>query len=300
MVKYTNKTKKKIKKNKYKQKGGSKKDLTKCAPSSDKKHISCFSKKSLLKILEAIKNDNNNIKYSSNENIQSLWNKINEYFKNVCNDEWCWIEQQIVKNINDPELSKYTFRPKMPKKWQYNPHEWLNTLDIENVMKQYEKKYDDFKFIGPVPIDFDYQLSPGICVINELCRINVNHLLKKNIKKIGIIFNLDKHDQPGSHWVALFCDLNKGVYYFDSYGIKPPNEVNVLMDKLIEQNKTNNKMEKKVNSIRHQFKDSECGVYSMHFIIKFLEGFSFDQITRDKISDDDMFKNRKKYFIKKE
>ena len=36
--------------------------------------------------------------------------------------------------------------------------------------------------------------------------------------KIGVIFNLDKHDQSGSHWVAMFIDLeNKFFFYFDSF-----------------------------------------------------------------------------------
>ena len=33
-------------------------------------------------------------------------------------------------------------------------------------------------------------------------------------KKIGIVFNLDKHNQPGSHWVALYTDLKANQVYF--------------------------------------------------------------------------------------
>ena len=39
--------------------------------------------------------------------------------------------------------------------------------------------YNDFIFIGAVPIDFDTKLSPGMCVINELCNINIQKLYKK-------------------------------------------------------------------------------------------------------------------------
>ena len=34
------------------------------------------------------------------------------------------------------------------------------------------------------------------------------------------VINLDKHDQPGSHWVAVYDDGEK-VEYFDSFGIPP-------------------------------------------------------------------------------
>ena len=43
---------------------------------------------------------------------------------------------------------------------------------------------------------------------------------------MGIVFNLDPHDKPGSHWVSMYVDLNNGgIYYFDSYGYKPLKEI---------------------------------------------------------------------------
>ena len=57
-------------------------------------------------------------------------------------------------------------------------------------------------------------------------------------------------------------------------------------------------MRKYVNNIRHQFKNSECGVYSMHFIINLLEGKTFEDVTKNIIKDDDMLKNRDLYYVK--
>ena len=32
------------------------------------------------------------------------------------------------------------------------------------------------------------------------------------------MFNLDNHDEDGSHWVSFFCDFDRNaIYYFDSY-----------------------------------------------------------------------------------
>ena len=50
------------------------------------------------------------------------------------------------------------------------------------------------------------------------------------------------------------------------------------------------------NKIRHQFKNSECGVYSMNFIIRLLNGESFNAITQNITKDDDMNECRKVYF----
>jgi hypothetical protein len=52
--------------------------------------------------------------------------------------------------------------------------------------------------------------------------------------KVGIIFNLDEHWKPGSHWVAMYGDLKKGeAYYFDSYGISPEPRVRKLMRRVV-------------------------------------------------------------------
>ena len=270
-----------------------------CSPRKDK-NFTCFSKKALLNMLESWNSyyNNNKITYSSSSSLKSLWGKLDDKLKNVCNDEYCWTKQEFVKNDDN---IKESFRPEMPSKWSENKNEWLNTLDIEAVMKQYEKKYDNFIFIGPVPIDFDHKLHPGMCVINELCNINLKKLISNGKTKIGVIFNLDPHDKPGSHWVSMFADFDKknNVYYFDSYGYKEPPEVTKLMNRLKEQGDAMNRNTTLyTNNIRHQFKNSECGVYSINFIIQLLKGKSFKDITENIINDDKMEKNRSKLFIK--
>jgi hypothetical protein len=161
-------------------------------------------------------------------------------------------------------------------------------------MKQYEQTYKRFKFIGPVTMDFDSKLSFGHCVVDELCNLDMARLYKSGIKQLGIIFNLDKHNQSGSHWVALFCCLDRcGVYYWDSYGMEPSPEVLELMNRLKAKCESMGyKIEPKINKIRHQYKNSECGVYCLHFIIQLLKGKSFDHITKNIISDDQMLEYR--------
>ena len=57
-----------------------------------------------------------------------------------------------------------------------------------------------------------------------------------------------------------------------------------------------NKVEVDYNHNRHQYKNSECGVYSMNFIIRLLNGESFKNITENKTLDDPMNRCRDKYF----
>ena len=231
---------------------------------------------------------------------KTLWNAINNVMKYKCNDELCWLKQEFIKDSYlQKELLK-NFKPFMPKTWTENPREWLNTIDIRDVMNQYEIKYPDFEFIGPVPMDFDTKVGFGECVVDELCKINLDELMKKGKTKIGVIFNLDKHTQSGSHWVAMNCDINRGeICYWDSYGIKPNPEVVVLMNRLKEQAyKLNKKLEIKINKVRHQYKNSECGMYCIYFITSLLDGKTFENIVKNIIDDDTMNGKRNDFYNK--
>ena len=45
-----------------------------------------------------------------------------------------------------------------------------------------------------------------------------DNLLKKT-KDGAYVINLDEHIDTGTHWIALFCMINK-VIYFDSFGVE--------------------------------------------------------------------------------
>lgn len=273
-----------------------------CAPgnSPDPKTCSCLSRQSLIKIASEWNtvHQDNKIVYKPKSPSVYLWKQINTRLKDKCNDEWCWIQQEFVKRL-DSDSIKDSYRPSMPKSWKNNKYEWLKTNDIENVMEQYEDAYPDFTFIGPVPIDFDKPYGFGHCIVDELCKVDLKKLKTDGYSKLGVIFNLDPHDKPGSHWVAMFCDLkNKGIYYFDSYGIVPPNEVNILMSRLKEQGKSMGiNMKIKINDIRHQYKNSECGVYSLFFITQLLKGVKFNKLIKSPILDEKMNQQRHNFFI---
>lgn len=159
---------------------------------------------------------------------------------------------------------------------------WLNTSHINNVMKFYEVIYPNFKFMGAVPQDcFQYSQC-------NLGKTSFDKLLNEGKTQIGIIFNLDKHNQGGSHWVALWLDLNKGqCYYCDSVGNPPLKDSSEYMDNFCYwyKNKTKKDADKRINTKRYQYDGSECGVYSMNFIIRMLNGEeTFDEIINHPLS----------------
>lgn len=216
------------------------------------------------------------------------------------NSQKCWLKQPFINRMNEKYkdfLERRLYRPRGPN----SGFKWLNTFDIMKVMDQYEHKYEDYKFLGAVPIDFDKLslLIPGTDI--PLANLDFKKMEDMGKTRLGIIFNLDPHDKPGSHWVGMFIDLKKGhALFFDSYGSRPPKEVRTLMLRL-DRYFENKKIKSRVvdyNKLRHQYKNSECGVYSIAFILRMLAGDSFKNINKNKVSDDEINQCRNVYFSK--
>lgn len=282
----------------------------KCAPTKTYKEGSCFSLKSLKKIAESynIKNPMNKIDIKDNK--EELVKELEKRMKNTCSDQTCWLRTDFVKAINDEEIENNTFRPEGPS----NKKEWLSTTDINNVVSQYQEKFKDFLFLGAVPADF---LDLDILGIKDL---NFNELKKEGKNKIGMVINLDESWKSGSHWVALYADLDKDqIYYFDSFGKKPYKRTRQFINKIfkymykdkykknprindilkggnIQNNSNYKKFDVKYNSKQHQFSTSECGVYSMNFIIRLVRGETFDEISNNVTKDIEMNNCRDIYF----
>ncbi len=97
----------------------------------------------------------------------------------------------------------------------------------------------------------------------------------------------------------MFIDNKKQeIYYFDSYGDKIPRRIKKFANKVISQGKKiNKKYTLKLTDTRHQYSDSECGMYSLYFITELIKGKPFSRFNR-KIKDKHMKKLRKMYFNK--
>ena len=203
-----------------------------------------------------------------------------------------FVKDAPIETSEKKKLLETYFRPEKPSAWMKNQREWLDSYNIEDVLNQYEESNPEFEFIGPVPIDFAKDLG-GQCVVDELCKLNLADAYAKGTRKIGIVFNLDEHDQPGSHWMCAYIHVPGGnqegaMYYFDSYGMRPPTRIATFMKMCGKQGcKT-----LLYNDIRFQRKESECGMYCLYCILCLLKGKSFEEICGSKIDDDTMIQFR--------
>ena len=167
-------------------------------------------------------------------------------------------------------------------------------------MKQYEKAYKCFEFMGPSPIDYDTKKMYGECVWEELCNFNLKEQINKGKFKIGISFNLDPHYLGGSHWVSLFINVKKKtIFYFDSAGEKIPARIMKFVKTVTSQGK-NLGIDFKFDQnypVEHQYGNTECGVYSIFFIAHMLEDTINEEYLKTHILHDKyMSKFRKIYF----
>ena len=275
-----NKTKKRKNKAPHKQSHQSQQEFKKlnCSPENKHKEYTCYSDSDLDKLKEMW-----NIRHPDQPIITSdskqIWQQLKEYYAYVCNKETCWVRQMTKNTKMEKELLD-AFAPESPAEWNKNPNEWLSSIDILKVMNQYEKKYKCFDFLGPSPIDYDTHKLYGECVWEELCHFNLAEQIKKGHTKFGVIFNLDPHYKGGSHWVSVFINVKKKlIFYFDSAGEAIPEQIKKFVDNVIVQG---NKLSVPINfkfdqnhPVEHQYGNTECGIYSLFFIVHMLE----DKIT---------------------
>jgi len=271
----------------------------KCGPTISFENGSCIPLNLLVKmaIVYNKKNKENSISlYDTLEELSPDKYKIyllfefQKRFKNSHHSEW--VNNKVFDNLSKEDkefLQTSVFRPEGPQ----GQFQWLSTIDINKTLVQYENKYPDFVFLGAVPIDF-----------NELDyypfkKMNFNELRKEGKNRLGVIFNLDEHYKGGSHWVSLFADLEKGqVYFSDSYGRKPEKRINHFMERIKDYLETCNlnNIDMRHNPTQHQKGNSECGVYSINFILRLLKGKTFDHLTRKRLTDEKVNKCRFRYF----
>ena len=290
------------KKYKYKSMAGSSIKKINCSPKpkGEMNDYSCYTDKSLFKLRDLWNARHPDSKIDSN-NGKEIHLLLSKKLDNVCNTESCWLKQKAEFGPMSSDLEE-SFAPESPPEWKKNPNEWLSSEDIIKVMKQYEKAYKCFDFLGPSPIDFDTKKLYGECVWDELCNFSLEKQIKKGKTKIGMIFNTDPHNQPGKHWISLFVNIKKKrIFFFDSTGDEAPNEVKKLIQRIEKQGLALSPPIKFVSDsnkgVEHQYGNTECGIYSLFFIVHMLEDKTTEHYLKTHILKDKYIeKFRKIYF----
>lgn len=247
----------------------------------------CYSYEALQNIAEAYnktapKDDQITITKSK----KALWNAIKSKMDRMsdCEGEWCWVKQPLEIDANERKRLASTFKPPIPK----GKYDWLSTEDIDHVINQYVQTHPELYFLGTWPMDFEK-------LHKKFTEFDPVQILKAGKTKVALVLNEDTSDQPGSHWVGLFIDLAKRqVNFFDSLGDKPKKPVIDWIERI--NKKTQKPLQLLWNPHRHQYANTECGVYTINFLIKRIEDVPFRKIVSDEIRDEAMNKKRADFF----
>ena len=104
-----------------------------CHPKNKSKK-SCLTNNVLLELKKTwnLRHPDKKIKTNNQNQIQRLIKKYNS----ICNNELCLIDSLI---HNNEEVKEKIFAPFTTLQWKKDKNTWLNSLDITNVMRQYEE-----------------------------------------------------------------------------------------------------------------------------------------------------------------
>jgi hypothetical protein len=123
---------------------------------------------------------------------------------------------------------------------------------------------------------------------NEIDEI-LNYIYNNNILKGSFIMNtLNSYDKSVGHWVAIYYDVsNDGEYtleYYDPFGNDPENNKLISkFKKLFEKMGIDAYVKVKINKIKQQsITSSNCGWFSIKFLLERLNGISFKDATKYK------------------
>jgi hypothetical protein len=296
-----------------------------CSPEGQemhKRHKTCFTKEALERLGATWNehNPHNQIAPGQMKTKIGIWNALNEKMRIVCGEspskEACWADNIFGQNPHK-SVAK-SLRPIKPNDWNNNEYTWLTNFDIESVMNQYDydtNKTYKYKFIGVFPIDFQAKTMMGQCLFREFCELDIVKMFRRGIRYIGLITNLDKHTEPGSHWTSLFICIDPllpsfGAYYYDSTASKPPSEIPAFIDSVKAQLATIPRVahslpnfQVRYNKVQHQHGNTECGMFSIDYQIRWIKSLNenkhmtFENITQvPNMNDEHIHKYRNVYF----
>ena len=181
----------------------------------------------------------------------------------------------------------------------------MKLADLESIQKRLDKK--NRKNIEEDHIKI---LERAMLLINNDEKLEQldNEFEKKDIKICGLlstkpklyVCNVDedsiaKGNNYTKEFIETFGEDNTLIISADI-----ENQINDLVDNLSEQYKsiTDENIEFLYNDIQHQKRNTECGIYSIHFITSMLENNNFEDYIKNIKNDDYMNKYRDFYYIR--
>ena len=200
---------------------------------------------------------------------------------------------------------------------------WLSNINIDKTLQKWAVEFEDL-FVFPFCMSDFYKTRGSLATIN-VCDVLEGKVGQKTAsgsvtrpcKRMCCVLNTDVSTGRGIHWVGVFVDCSREPYsieYWNSAG-NPPflNAIKWMETSRAALIKCNGKDPQSsdrstpssigksvetynVTSVPHQESDTECGVYTLFYIRKRLEGTPVQYFMDKRIPDSDMTEFRKYLF----
>lgn len=231
--------------------------------------------------------------------ILNLMNKLN-----VINERDIWKHPKIINRFGrgvSYNILKKSYKTDGPA----NTTNLLSNHNIDGVLESYVLKSPEL--YGNRFLHLPFQMIDFWEKKTELAKIDYMEL-KDRYDSIGVVLNSDYSYGPGKHWFAIYVDLstlrnnNKLILeYFNSSGRMPYEQIIEYYEEI----KTKYAMKypgievvlKIIVEERIQESKTECGMFSLIFIIGRIEGKSAEFFNKKNITDADMIRYRKLIFV---
>jgi hypothetical protein len=235
------------------------------------------------------------------KNTPSTSNEIIENMKDLLNvnkESEIYVSNAYQRFVGSEEANRSLFANFLPK-GPANSTALLNDTNIDGALARwaYISKEEFGKNFYHIP----FQMIDFLEHNTELARIDLLELQEQGYDCFGVVLNTDVSSGRGIHWFCLYGVIKKGepitIEYFNSSGYPPKPSVTYWMEA------TSMKLQKKsipceiINATRGrqvQFSRTECGVWSLVYILSRLKDYSPSWIT--KASDHDITEFRKRLF----
>lgn len=277
----------------------------------------CSSKKVIEKIAEVIKStvtENTNI--GKEEEKSELLPQTNSKEAKIireaakvlnCSSESCVLTSGVVKSAIGSDVVNKELAVNFKEQGPREGVAWLSNVNIDKTLQKWAVEFDDL-YVFPFCMSDFYKTRSPLATIN-ICDILEGKVSQKTAlgsitrkcKRMCCVLNTDVSTGRGIHWVGIFVDCSStpcSIEYWNSAGNPPfQNAIKWMEATRLALRECKKQVELyNVTSVAHQESDTECGVYTLFYIRKRLEGTPVQYFMDKRIPDSDMMEFRKYLF----
>jgi len=184
----------------------------------------------------------------------------------------------------------------------------IDNYNIFSVQSQWMREFPHYFAFDFAMIDFDKTNDPLFTTdIADILQGKVeadfgDHKEFRKCDCISCVLNTDVSTGRGKHWICVFVDCRSPewtIEFYNSTGRPPAKSILRWMEKTYASLRDYSGLEPKriiVTTVKHQQKNTECGVYSLFYIRKRLDGVPYTFFMKDRIDDDSVSEFRKYLF----